>query len=113
MKTIGVRRINNYNLNQKKNLLFIVWIVLLIIIGCNRNNKNEWSDTTKQKFLNQCETQLGSSEYCDCTMTKLMKTYNEENFNKELSNMITRETSGKFRKDYGKAVIECQEVQIK
>ena len=67
---------------MKNNILFIFAVISLVSCG-----GEQWSSHVQNNFLNECDSEArkytsskAASNYCECTLEKMMNLYDEESF---------------------------------
>ena len=88
---------------MKNNILFIFAVISLVSCG-----GEQWSSHVQNNFLNECDSEArkytsskAASNYCECTLEKMMNLYDEESF-------LMGNYSDTIRSDITNVLFDCQ-----
>ncbi len=74
----------------------ILLIASILLIGCGADS-NQWTEEAQNHFLNECQKSKNTSnQYCDCILSNLMISYDEQSYKLESTEMLKNNASQKF-----------------
>ena len=86
----------------------ILLIACILLIGCGADSE-QWTEETQNHFLNECQKSKNTTnQYCDCFLSNLMTSYDEQSYKLESTEMLKNNASQKFIKSVNSISEVCE-----